>query len=198
MLPWGSLLQYPIKEYLHPDYLKRAKLHGNYDSQNYKVYIGGTPLYRQGWIIENDTLNPENEHEINMINDDLADIYEYMHRRHCVNNSDLIQECKLYFSITDISPANILNIVKDQFVFLKPGECYVDTYNLIAFKLVGGSFTFCIDKNSLKDYVCTEPIWDKKQSKYVDIHVALPPEVGEYKLYSGDFNTNEIIIQFDR
>jgi len=192
IVPYGSLIQYPIEEYLHPDYLKRAKRHGNYANVNYHVIIGGMPSYKQGWIIENDTIDYQNENEIDMINDDLADIYEYIYRK---QYSDSIKEIKTHFSIADISPYEILNKVKDQFVFLKPGEIYQDRYNLIGFKMVGGNFDFSIQADRLYGFVYTDK-WDTKQTKWIYTKTDLPNKVGEYTLYKGQFYSNTIGIKF--
>jgi len=196
LIPYGGLLQYPIEEYLHPDYLKRAKLHSNYENQNYHVIIGGTLLYKQGWIIENDTINCQNEHEIDMINDDLADIYEYIYRKHYSEYSDLVKEVKTHFSTIDITPNEISNKMKGHFAFLKPGEFITETYNLIGFKMVGGNFDFRIQKDTLCGFVYTEPTWDKKQKKWIEIKTDLPDKVGEYSLYKGVFNSNQLGIKF--
>ncbi len=76
------------------------------------------------------------------------------------------------------------------------GETYIDTYNIYGFQLVRGNFTFYIDPSSLKNYVNTTPVWDKNQSKYIETKTMLPKLVGEYKLYSGNFNSNKITITF--
>lgn len=196
MLPCGTLLQYPIEEYLNPNYLKRAKTPCNYARDNYKVIIGGDVSFNKVWICVNDTTNIEFEQEIEMINCDLADIYEYLYRENVselLNNSE---STKLYFSISDLTPAKILNEFREKFVFLMSGETYIDTYNICGFQLVKGNFTFYIDPSSLKNYVNTTPVWDKNQSKYIETKTMLPKLVGEYKLYSGNFNSNKITITF--
>jgi len=197
MLYKGTLIQYPIEEYLQPNYLKRAKFHGNYSNTKYKVLIGGNPLFLKGWVIENDTMKSGVEYEIDMINNDLADIYEYIYRNDWNFNTDSIDWTKFYFSETDVTSSGILNEVKDKFVFLKAGEVYTDTYNLIGFQVIKGCFTFCIEPNILKEYVNTAPIWDTNQSKYIEIKAPLPIQVGEYELYSGKFSSNIITIDFN-
>ena len=84
----------------------------------------------------------------------------------------------------------------NKFIFLKAGEIYTDSYNLIGFQMIKGSFMFYISIDSLTDYIYTTPIWDNNQSKYVETKTMLPKLVGEYKLYSGKFNTNKITITF--
>ncbi len=195
MLPWGSLIQYPIEDYLNPNYLKRAIIHGNYANDNYTVIIGESS-FSKGWIVVNDTSNIDVEQEIDMINDDLADIYEYIYRENFCKHPDSIEWRKTYFSVSDITPEKILNKFKDRFVFLRPGEINTDTYNLVGFKLLKGCFTFYLEPNSLKEYVITEPNWNNNQLKFIEIKTALPIEVDNYKLYSGNFNSNKIIITF--
>jgi hypothetical protein len=91
--------------------------------------------------------------------------------------------------LSDITPENIISgFIKDQFVFLKSGETYIDTYNLIGFKLVEGCFTFMIDSEDIKDYV----IGIGQETEEFE----LPAIVGEYSLYSGAFNTNKVTVCF--
>lgn len=194
MLSCGTLLQYPIEEYLNPNYLKRAKIHGNYTNENYTVIIGENS-FSKGWIVVNDTSNIDIEQEINMINNELADIYEYIYRENFNKQPDSLSKYKTHYIESDIVPDVILEKFKDKFVFLKPGEIYTDTYNLVGFKLLKGCYTFYVNP-FLPEYVYTTPIWDENQSKYIEIKTVLPQVVGEYKLYSGKFNSNKISITF--
>ncbi len=194
ILPWGTLLQYPFEDYLNPDYLKRAKLHGNYANQNYYVKVGDDPFFSKGWIVEKDTI-PQ-EHVIDMINDDLANIYEYIYRKRCSKYSDPIKGVKTYFSASDVTPDEISNTIKDRFVFLKSGEVHTDTFNLIGFKLIKGRFTFLVGRNRFKKYVLSEPKWDDNQSEYIETRILLPNKIKEYTLYSGNFNSNKLVIVF--
>lgn len=192
-LPAAGLLQYPIEEFLNPNYFKRAKMHGDYTGEHYKVEIGDN-LFSKGWIAINDTCNIEVEHEIDMINSALQNIYEYIYREN-YKPMDARDEFKLYYTISDMVPEVILTKYKDKFVFLKPGESYTDTYNLIGFKLLKGSFTFYI-RPHLPPYVYTAPIWDSHQSQYVEGKALLPQIVGGYTLYSGNFYSNKITMTF--
>lgn len=191
MLPWGSFLQYPLEEYLNPDYKKRAISHRDYTMNDYTIVIGGGPLYAQGWIVYNDTLKT-NEQEIDYINDDLADIYYYMYYHQYGKEPNN----KVYFKENEIRNTKIDKTVRSAFVFLKPGEIYTDNYNLLPFKKLGGNFTFQIHDNKLFDYILVEPTWDKNQSKYLEKRIPLPKQVGKYRLYSGSFNTNKVVITF--
>jgi hypothetical protein len=198
MMPYaGSLHPSDFKEYLQwrDDYFGRAKSHISYTNRNFLVRIGGMPLYSSGWYVHSDTLDYNNEEgiEIEFINSDLADIYEYIYRS---NNYEYIEK-KTYFSPLDVTPESILDTVKDQFVFLKPNEIYTDTYNLIGFKIVEGCFTFIINQNSFSNYVLIAPVWDNNQSCWVDQKMELPDKVSNYTLYSGDFISNKTEICFD-
>ncbi|MDR1114930.1 MAG: hypothetical protein LBL33_02040 [Tannerella sp.] len=190
----GSVHPSNFDEYLRwrDDYFGKAKSHNNYANQNFHVRIGGTPLYNDSWYVHSDTLDYHKEYEIDFINSELADIYEYIFR----NSNIKYVEKDLYFSPLDITPKNILGAVKSQFVFLKPNEVHIDTYNLIGFKLVEGCFTFMLNQNGFKSYVLVQPIWDNKQSLWVEQKMELPIKVGEYHLYSGSFFTNSVKVDF--
>ena len=192
----GTFLQYPYQEYLHPDYMGRALRHSNYSNQKYRVIIWSSPLYNSGWFIEKDTFNTDTERVIDYINDELANIYEYTYRKSCAEHLDSPKMTKVFFSASEITPRNILGAIRDRFVFLKPGEIYSDTFNIIGFKMLKGCYTFYIDQNTFLSYVNSEPKWDKSLSKYIDTIIPLPPEVEGYKLYSGSFNSNKVVITF--
>jgi len=194
-LPYaGSLHPSNFDEYLRwrDNYLGRAKRHGNYANENFNVQIGGSPLFGGSWEVISNTLNIREEHEIDFINCNLAEIYEYMYRR----DNDKKEIEKIYFSPTDVTSENILGAVKERFVFLKPDEIYVDNYNLVGFKLLEGRFTFVINQKEFTNYVLTEPIWDENQSYWTEQRKKLPPQAGEYHLYSGLFFTNSVSVDF--
>jgi len=195
MIPYaGSLHPSDFDEYLrwHDDYFGRAKTHGNYANQNFHVRIGGMPLFSEGWFVHSDTLDCHKEHEIDFINSDLANIYEYVHR----NNIGEHVEKKLYFSPLDVTPENIFGTVKDQFVFLKPNETHTDTYNLVGFQLIEGRYTFLINQSCFKNYVLVQPKWDNNLSYWIEQKIELPVKVDEYHLYSGLIFTNNVTVDF--
>ena len=198
MMPWGLMAHpSPIDEYLRwrNDYLGRAKSYQNYANQSFYVKIGGImPIISQGWEVISDSLflGKEQEYAIDVINDNLADIYEYIYR----NNIFDYVEKKLYFSPSDLIPENIIGEFINQFVFLKPDETYIDTYNLIGFKLVEGCFTFSIHQSRFTNYVLVEPTWDKNLSCWREHRIRLPDKIGKYHLYSGAFFKNSITVDF--
>jgi hypothetical protein len=195
ILPYGRLIQYPLDEYLNPNYLKRARSHYDFVNQNYHVEIGGANSFVEGWIAMNDTAN-QPEQMIDMVNGELADIYKYLLQKEINTCSDSSVQTKMYFSLIDITPEKIIQDFKDKFIFLKGGETYDDTYNLIGFQVVRGCFTFSVKPDALKDDVKIEPYWDKENEKWEFKQVQLPEKVGAYLLYSGNFNTNDVTITF--
>ncbi len=170
-------------------------MYGDYTGKHYKVKIGESSFFKM-WTVINDTSNIESEEEIeiDVTNSDLYYIYKYIYREN-YKQMDSLDKSKLYYTILDMVPEVILTKYNDKFVFLKPGESYTDTYNLIGFNLLKGSFTFYI-RPHLPPYVYTEPIWDSHQSRYIEGKALLPQTVGEYTLYSGNFYSNKITITF--
>jgi hypothetical protein len=81
-------------------------------------------------------------------------------------------------------------------VFLNPNETYSDSFNLIGFQYLGGTFSFKILPNTNKNYVVAEPYWDKTLEKWVYPEIMLPLKVGEYELYQGQFMSNELTVKF--
>lgn len=191
-IPDGILFQYPIEEIGNP--LRGIKKLIDYSNQNYNVYIGGDGYYVNPWYILNDTTGYEEDHSMELINHDLANIYEYIYRE-LYKHPRSSQEAKIYFSETEITPEGILDAT-EKFVFLKPNEVFVDCYNLIAFSLLHGNFNFLVYPTNLLDYVYVGSAWDDSLSRYVQYKKPLPQKVGEYHLYSGYFSTNELSISF--
>lgn len=194
MLPKGTLIQYPIGEFLNPDYFKRAITHGNYSNGHYDVIIGGDAHFIKGWMVENDSLDRSIEQETDLINDDLADIYEYIYRKFIIR-PETLDDNKTQYTESDLLSDSILQNTSGKFVFLKSGEVYKESYNLIGFKLLKGSFTFVVYP-FIPSFVFTTPVWDDKASKYRNTKVELPKTVGDYTLYFGSFNTNKTSITF--
>lgn len=169
------------------------------DNNKYIVSIGwwGAPPLSTAWEIYNDTTDINQDYVMDMLNDKFAQLHEYICKtRHL--------ECKddnIYFSqeeIKDIKPNNISEAVRDDFVFLKPNSTYTDAYSLISFQEVGGHFTFRVRPSILSDSVLTiSPLDDNNTDwPYIETRMPLPKAIGEYKLYSGSFQTNEISIYF--
>jgi hypothetical protein len=165
--------------------------------RNFTGALTWDPILKTDLVIdiEKDTLyvNEAKHRQLDTdINCDLMDIYNYIFHS---NYGERKWE-DTYFSPSHIIPENILDSVKNHFVFLKPMETYTDTFNLIGFKMVKGCFTFLIDHDYSWDYVVTGGFWDEEQEKWVDIKTKLPTRVGNYTLYSGSFSSNKVEVCF--
>ena len=164
---------------------ERAMAHDNYVNEKFNVKIGGSPRDNIGWQIEDrdaDVIKKQSiEHNISCC---LHDIYTYFNVGRCDNSASLKHG---YFKPSLFTPENILSgSIQYQFVFLKPNETHIDTYNLIGYKIVEGCYTFYIGQDEIKKYVLGTD----------SIEIELPSVVGEYQLYSGKFNTNKITVCF--
>jgi len=147
-----------------------------------------------------DTIDISKAHAPDVINCRLNAFSKYI--RYKKNPNYLSEEVrnpdgsiKINFESSDLFPENILGSMKDEFVFLKSGETYTDTYHLIVFQIVEGCYTFFIYGDTIMNYVLKN-YYDSKLKKFVDEKLELPAVVGEYQLYSGGFNTNKITVCF--
>lgn len=158
--------------------LKR-EFYARHANRNFIVNIRGTPWYTNIWSVYSDTVDFHNKMcSFEFVNVALFNIYGYM-------NHDKSKKKNIWLALSDTTSENILGLPKDLFVFLKPGETYIDTYNLIAFKLLAANFTFLTDQDEIKNYF-----------KTTKEEVELPKIVGEYYRYSGAFNTNKVTVCF--
>ena len=186
------------EEYQHPNYFKKNKLYGKYTNKNFTVDIDrGEPSYGNGWHICCDTIDDAFEKlYCEYVNCYLSRINTFI--RHNNNQEYLLNSKKsekLDFEPEDMFPEHISGYLNDQFVFLKSGETYIDSYNLVAFKVLEGCYTFFINQSDIKNYV-TGSQYDIEAKRFVDQKFELPKIVGEYHRYSGGFNTNKVTVCF--
>ena len=194
-LPWincGIIGNYEFSLRWSDAYIRNTELHNRYENQKYNVIIDRTLLC--DWEICVDSIDFNKEHGFNFINCDFGYIYDYIF----FNNLSKNNYKKFQFSQSDFTEESILVASKDQFVFLKPGEIYVDTFNLAGFKLVKGLYTFVIKQPFFMDSVLVESIWDDTLSEWKEERIFLPDKVGEYQLYSGPFYTNSVTVTFSK
>ncbi|GHT25944.1 hypothetical protein AGMMS4957_21310 [Bacteroidia bacterium] len=129
----------------------------------------------------------------------LDNIYNYIYWNYYSEQQKAEQNNKkqLWHYPSDITQDTIMNNSIDKFVFLQSGETYVDKYNLIGFQITGGTFTFQMDDTKSLDYVEMEPV-KKADGTYESPNPTkqLPQKVGEYKLFTGEFLTNRVSVQF--
>lgn len=163
----------------------------DYSQGQYAIKLICSPFFASALEIALDTIDINEEHEMDVINDVIFHIHDYLSKQ---KKGQIIDKKWIYLS-SDITPEKILNEFNDKFVFLKPGETYVDTFNLIAFKLVKGTFTFYVD-SYLKSYVYVSAARNKGQSIFTYDEIPLPLKVGDYKLYSDSIATNTLTIRF--
>ena len=168
------------------DYLKSARFCSEYTDQKFNVIMGWEDSYDTGWLVFSDTVDYPEQFSMENIHCSLQLIYDYIY-------FGKYRACKspAYFVPSDITTGNIISndFVKNQFVFLKPNETHIDTYNLVVYKTLGACFTFLIEKDIVEKYVMIEYGKDKQKME-------LPTIVGEYQLYSGAFNTNKVTVCF--
>lgn len=170
------------------------KLH-DYSMNKYNVIIGGISYSILSWEVLSDTLNNKIEHEINPINDILADMYWNIFKEMRVDNfkNDTIG---LSYNFSDITEVGILNKLRDNFVFLEARGEYSEYYNLFGFKMIGGHYCFSASSDTLNSFVYTDPFWNKNKGRWIYKIASLPNRINNYNLYSGRAITNRIEIEF--
>jgi hypothetical protein len=167
----------------------------NFSKNNYSVLIGGLPHYLKSWSIDYDTIIQDSPHEINTINDVISNIYENILK---IEISQTETPAVLNFNEIEINENDIISKLSDNFIFLNAGEKYTDSYNLVGFQILGGSYNFGVNCDSLNSFVYTDPVWDKKQEKWIFKKTSLPPKVGDYNLYSGSFYSNNVSVKLTK
>ena len=177
------------------NYRERAKEYFNYANDNFNVTIGGRPSFGDCWLIYNDTIDITKAGYRDVINSDLYNKYGYIYYEILKNAIFSYGFGRRDFKPSDLTVEHILDSVKDQFVFLKQGEIFIDTYNLVAFKIVEGCFTFYIAQDAIMSYVLMQE-YDWEMSRFFDVEHELPAIVGEYHRYTGAFNTNKVTVCF--
>ena len=177
-------------------YREAAEKYRNYAKEKFNVRISGAFGWPSGWFILSDTIDIHKPHSLAMVSCSLSNIYKYMFYENSNGRYGAPEgRFDLYLDLSHISTDSILGFAKDRFVFLKSGEAFVDTYNLIGFKLVEGCFTFLIDQEEIYNYV-SKSRYDIEQKKFVQQEFELPKIAGEYYRYSGAFNTNKVTVCF--
>ena len=115
----------------------------------------------------------------------------------CINkyvfkNSDNNGSNKTFLTLSKVNKRDIKGTMNDQFMFLKAGESKEELYNITSFYLVKGTYTFLIKDDHFKDCVINNVGCGGANNV-----LPLPKKVGEYKLYSGKFTSNSVIVTFE-
>lgn len=165
----------------------------NGTKEMYKVIIDMTQTYLRTWEIIEDTLDINQERTLHPLNNILSRMYAI----YWEEDSQFVERNTWYFQMQEITENAILNTLsRKQFVFLEPGGEYIDSFNILPFKMVGGIFEFTFRCKKIHDYVEIEPLFIEHEKNLFHPKVKLPDKVGEYKLYSEEFNANSLTIQF--
>ena len=149
----------------------KKKFNPNYSTNNYKVVMGNSPYYLLGWEVIQDTIDISKEYENDLINNDISSIYEIIFPKSILNPSYIEYKSK------DINQSGILKKFQNNFCFLKTGETITESYNLIGFQIVKGSFNFQFYKDSLFNYVYSDSYWVKKNNQWIDKKVIITFEI---------------------
>ena len=179
--------------------------------QKYYITIDNERLsFHTGWSAKKDTVMPEYYEDIKLneyygIKDDTIEIevgnhYDiiqyalaYAYDSIYISNYGYNNDKRETFLRTEFTDSTISNSAIDNFVFLKPKEKYITSYNLYGLKLVGGNFEILLRKNVISDEVCNMTLWNGEHSQ--DILIKLPQKVNGYQLYSGKFKTNHAFLE---
>lgn len=105
--------------------------------------------------------------------------------------SDLERNHDLEFTERDIYPA-MSESVLSEFLFLKEGEVHIDTLDLSAFWMLGGTFDFSVRSPVIESYLLGDPVLDSKTERWVYKKLNLPVRVLGHELFSGKFLTNSV------
>jgi hypothetical protein len=190
------MLIFESSSFEKPDYHKLMNYNAkSYSSQNFNVEINNWHGYGGYWEANIDTVDVSKTYSSDVINCRLNGFSDYIRLDNDPDYHVKSLKQKYWFDPSDVLPENILSSVKDQFVFLKSGDTFTDTYNLVAFQILEGCYTFIIVQEDIKNNVQTV-FYDSKIEKYVNQELELPVVVGEYQLYSGAFNTNKVKVCF--
>jgi hypothetical protein len=156
------------------------------------VIIGGMSSQNELWEIIPDSIDPyaNEERVVDVINDKMSYLYEKI--------LGLRNFYKIgYIDKDSLTENYILKHMKDDFVFLSPNQSQAYYYNLTGFKLIGGSYTFMLLMDKISDYMTVgKTIWDDQKQDRIFEKAKFPDKIKEYKLYSGDFYTNEVSVHF--
>lgn len=132
------------------------------------------------------------EHASHIVNGYIAHWNEYVYMTYIKQKKYNFR----FFKESDFSSQYISDYAKNKFLFLKPGEVYIDKYNLFAFQLAGGKYTFQFYQNSLQEEVELKSQRDEVKKVYFSPMLKLPKEINGYKLYHGRFKSNKLTLKF--
>ena len=158
---------------------------------NWNVFVGGIVPDNLHWYVLPDSLNFSSEHEADLINDVLYEIYSPLSDPLTLSEVDNINR------FDKLQDEDILNCMRrDDMVFLKSEETYSEYYSLIGFLKVKGNYTFLLSLDRMQGYVEIKPFWNSNTSKFEREKKKLPKRIECYSLYDGIIRSNRISVQF--
>lgn len=161
-----SSLNISYEVYKSEDHHKMMAFNHSDYSEDFIVEIGTV------WVALDSTQRIDEEIMMNAINDDLFNMYNW-------KELEEEQNCYIKSSETDFS-----------LIFLKAGESYTDSYNLMAFYINKGSFTFKLS-SSYKQNIIIRNCWNNSDKQYSQVEISLPEKINQYHRYDGDFTVKE-------
>ena len=185
----------------------------NYSDQKYNIYICPSKTFGSCWEVLSENINPVKEHMLDIINNDLHNIYAALQLQQYLDEKGLATQlsCIRYHEKEEISFNDARKLIPNQvpsqfhfpdqsltenkiqeysekFIFLKKDETHTQELNLIGFYLLGGTYQFSFTKKKMPTYVLS------KSGK----QLVLPKHVEKYHLYDEEFLTNSISIELKR
>lgn len=165
--------------------IKSDKLN-DYSDIKYRVLIEDNSDLSSMWMVIPDSVfnvNDDNEHEVDLINDDLSYMYSRLKNEHKTDSFPAIMDEDEYF----------WDEISNHFVFLKAHETYTDSFNLYGFLKLHGTYQFQVNSNRvLRNYVTILVLSDK----FIRIKKKLPNQMNGYQLYDKPFKGDSIKVSF--
>lgn len=183
-ISWST---YNLNQVIKKDnYFSKFKRHND---KKYSVVIS-PHFMNHYWEVLDDGVKFNEEHESSFLNEDLHNIYKKFYKDYKIIENPFVFTANNNSII--ISEDNIETKLKEYFVFLKPGEKYVNSYDLTGFYILGGVYNFRLSTNQLNNFV--ETIFLSVEKGYKK--EVLPIKVRDYNLYSGEVKTNDVNVVF--
>ena len=175
----------------YAEYLRNMEGKKLFEHQNYIVNIELPYLDYGYWFIVDESYDNSRETMISDVNCIISNINDCINK-YVFKNSDNNGSNKTFLTLSKVNKRDIKGTMNDQFMFLKAGESKEELYNITSFYLVKGTYTFLIKDDHFKDCVINNVGCGGANNV-----LPLPKKVGEYKLYSGKFTSNSVIVTFE-
>lgn len=176
----------------------RPQLHYSLSSDEKYIVKPISPSYMYSvWFLFLDSI-PTKSYSLDIINYLIFETHEYLYEKFRLPRKMFLTRSgqeQIFHEFEDITEDTIKGNSCSRFIFLEPKESHTESYNLIGFQLLGGTFTFQLSNDEMSDTVYSfPPIGDN--SEFMRRDKKLPEQVGIYKLYRGSFLKNEVTVHF--